>query len=368
MKIALVYDRVNKIGGAERILTALNELYPEAPLYTLVYDKKRAAWAQGFKIHTSFLQKIPFARVFHEFFPILPIFAFEQFDFKRFDIVISVTSTEAKAIITGPQTLHMSYILTPTRYLWSHYWDYFQNKFLRILSLPAISIVRIWDYFVSSRPDVLIAISKESARRISKYYRRSSKVIYPPVDIKKFKVESLKLKDKEDYFLIVSRLVDYKRIDIAIEACNKLKLPLKIVGTGLARKKLESLAGPTVTFLGNLTDVDLTHYYQNCGALLTPQEEDFGIVAVEALAHGKPVIAYGAGGIKEIIIKGKSGEFFYPQTKEALIAALEKFAKKTYSSHFCTREAERFSKEHFKQEFDLYIKEEWFRFNRDKKI
>ncbi len=363
MKIALVYDRVNKIGGAERILTALAEMYPEAPLYTLVYDKRRAPWASKFEIHTSFLQKLPFAKTYHEFFPILPVFAFEQLSLNAFDLVISVTSTEAKGIITPANTLHISYILTPTRYLWSHYWEYFQNKLLRYLSLPVVTLLRLWDYAAAQRPDTLVTISQTSARRIFKYYKRKAKVIYPPVDVNKFTITNFQFsKGKRGYFLVVSRLVDYKRIDIAIEACNRLELPLKIVGSGLAEMKLKKLAGPTIEFLGNLTDTELTLYYQNCRALLFPQEEDFGITAIEALACGKPVIAYRGGGATEFIKPGVTGELFYPQTVEALEGALEKFKQKTYSREFLRSQALRFSSERFKRQFGLLIKEEIERF------
>ena len=370
MKIALIYDRVNKIGGAERILTALAEMYPEAPLYTLVYDKRRAPWASKFEIHTSFLQKLPFAKTYHEFFPVLPVFAFEQLSLNAFDLVISVTSTEAKGIVTTDSTLHISYILTPTRYLWSHYWEYFQNKLLRYLSLPVVALLRLWDYAAAQRPDTLVTISQTSARRIFKYYKRKAQVIYPPVDTKKFVVGSRQLADKleNSYFLVVSRLVGYKRIEIAIAACNRLSLPLKIVGSGLAEMKLKKLAGPTIEFLGNLTDTELTLYYQNCRALLFPQEEDFGITAIEALACGKPVIAYRGGGATEFIKPGVTGELFYPQTVEALEGALEKFKQKTYSREFLRNQALKFSKERFKDQFKSLIEEEWERFRRFKSI
>ena len=391
MKIALVYDRVNKIGGAERILESLHEIYPRAPLFTLVYDDVGAPWAKSWQVKTSFLQHIPLARHYHEFFPVIPIFAFEQFDFSTYDIVISVTATEAKGIITGPATLHISYILTPTRYLWSHYKKYFTHKWLRRLSFPAISYLRLWDQIASQRPDVLVSISETVRQRIKKYYHRESQVIYPPVEIQKsthstssgqaIKIQSFnsfgltqdkfaqdrsdisKFKIKaEDYFLIVSRLVRYKRIDLAIEACNMLKLPLKIVGTGMEEGRLRKIAGSTVEFLGNLTDKELSGYYQNCRALLFPQEEDFGIVAVEALSFGKPVIAYKGGGVTEFIIEGKSGEFFHPDTPQALIDALEKSMNKTYSQDFCRKTYLKFSKSRFKREFGDFVKKKWEEF------
>lgn len=363
MKVALVYDRVNKIGGAERILTELHKLYPDAPLYTLVYNRQRAAWADTIHVVTSFLQNIPWARRYHEFFPVLPIFAFEQFDFSAFDIVISVTASEAKGIITSPHQLHISYILTPTRYLWSHYEDYFTNKWLRTLALPFISFLRSWDQIAANRPDVIVAISETCLKRIEKYYRRKAKVIYPPVDTQKYRRLNSKLRLIEaHYFLIVSRLVPYKKIDIAIEACNQLNLSLKIVGEGLDKHRLKKMAGPTIEFVSNLTDEQLIAYYQNCRCFLIPQEEDFGIAMVEALSAGKPVVAYRKGGATEVITEGITGEFFYPQTKEALVTTLEKFVKNTYSQALCQEIASNFSHERFAGEFNTLVNIEMKRF------
>lgn len=347
MKIALVYDRVNKIGGAERILTELFKLYPDAPLYTLVYDPEKAPWAKGKQIVTSFMQKIPFAPRYHEFFPVVPIFAFESFDFSEYDVVISITSTEAKGIITGPTTKHISYILTPTRYLWSHFHQYFSNTVLRMLALPIVTMLRTWDEVAAHRPDALLTISNTARTRIKKYYKRDAHVIYPPVEINRFSASST----SDDFYLIVSRLVAYKKIDIAIEACNRLGVPLKIVGDGLDRQRLEKLAGPTTTFLGNLTDEELNNYYQKCRAVLMPQEEDFGIVAVEALASGKPVVSFARGGVAEIIEPGITGEFFSLQTVDALVQTLEKVAKKTYSWQSCRKRAEAFAADHFRKKF-----------------
>lgn len=354
MKVALVYDHVNKIGGAERILEALHKIYPKAPLYTLVYDSEKAPWADKFKIIPSFLQKIPLAKSFHEFFPVIPVFAFENLNFNKFDLVISITSAEAKGIITGPETLHICYCLTPTRYLWSHYRDYFPNKFISTISAPVIAVMRLWDMIASKRPDKYIAISKHISQRILKYYCRNSYIIYPPVDLKKFNPKNDDKPGK--YFLVVSRLVKYKHIEIAINACNKLKLPLKIIGSGLEKSNLLKIAGSTIDFVGNLTDSQLISYYQNCRALIFPQEEDLGITAVEAQACGKPVIAYSSGGATEIIKDHKSGEFFCPQTDEALMEKLKVFDDKKYKSESCRKQAELFEELKFKKHFSKFIK------------
>src|ERR1035437_6994117 len=276
MKTALVYDRVNKWGGAERVLLALHKIFPEAPLYTSVLNIEKAPWAKVFDVKTSFLQNFPKASTSHEFYaPLMPI-AFEGFNFDQYDLVISVTSESAKGIITNPKTLHICYCLTPTRYLWSGYNDYFRSSVFRFLSKPVVSYLRFWDKIASQRPDEYIAISSEVKKRIKKYYGRDSEIIYPPLMLEVDSQSDLRVSG--DYFLVVSRLTNfYKRVDIAIKACNQLKLPLKIVGEGADFENLNRIAGPTVEFLGNLTDEKLSFYYKNCKALIFPGLEDFGL-------------------------------------------------------------------------------------------
>ncbi len=361
MKVALVYDHVNKIGGAERILILLHEIYPEAPLYTAVYNKSDAQWASVFKVTPSFMQYLPFAKSNHEFYPCLPIFAFEHFRFDSYDVIISVTSAEAKCIITSPNTLHICYLLTPTRFIWTHFTDYFKNPYLKTLGLPFVSAMRIWDQFVSRRPDKYVAISQTVAKRIEKYYNISPLIVYPGVDADSYRPLNMQKKSGK-YFLIVSRLVSYKRIDIAIEACNALQIPLVIIGKGKDYNALHSRAGRTILFVHSLTDDELISYYQNCRALIFPQEEDFGLTAVEALACGKPVIAFRSGGALEIISEGLTGEFFSPQTAEALIEVLKHFDEKKYAASACRNRSLRFSKNLFVKEFSQLVKEEWNRF------
>lgn len=358
MRVALVYDRVNKWGGAERLLLALHELFPEAPLYTSVYNSQKAPWAEVFIIKTSFLQNFPFASLHHELFAVLMPLVFESFSFDDYDLVISITSEAAKGIITKPKTLHICYCLTPTRYLWSGYEDYFRNGLFRKISLPIISYLRKWDKIAAQRPDAYIAISKEVQERIKKYYERDSVVVYPPIGLQstayslqqdKNSVVGRRLADS--YFLIVSRLVPYKRIDIAIEVFNKLKLPLKIVGGGSEEKRLRSLAGSTIEFLGNLTDEHLVSYYKDCRALIFPGREDFGLTAVEAQSFGKPVIAFRGAGAQETIIEGTTGMFFYPQTADSLIAAVNKFLEAKFDPDECIKQADKFTARRFKKEF-----------------
>jgi glycosyltransferase involved in cell wall biosynthesis len=350
VKIALVYDRVNKIGGAERVLETLHEIFPEAPLYTAVYNPETAPWAKKFKVIPSFLQKLPLAKSRHEVFPYFMPLAFESFDFDEYDVVISVTSEAAKGILTKPQTFHLCYCLTPTRYLWSGYKDYFRKPYFRFFSSPLVAYLKAWDKIACQRPDTYLAISENVKKRIKKYYHRNSEVIYPPLDLEKWKTVDSRQKT-ESYFLLVSRLVSYKKVNLVIEAFNQLGLPLKIVGKGIQETILKRKAKKNIEFLGQLTDKELLGYYQNCQALIFPQEEDFGLVPLEAQACGKPVIAFGGGGALETIIEGRTGEFFSPQTSEALVSKLQSFKATKYKPEACRQQAEKFGKEIFKKRF-----------------
>ncbi len=350
MKVALVYDRVNKWGGAERVLLVLHKLFPKASLYTSVYDKKKAPWASVFDVKTSFLQSFPFAN-HHEFYAVLMPIAFESFNFNEFDLVISVTSEAAKGIITKPQTKHICYCLTPTRYLWSGYAEYFKNPLLKFFSMPVVWYLKFWDKIACSRPDKFIAISKEVKTRIEKYYGRESAVVYPPAEIQNpIEIQNSE-KIKDDYFLIVSRLVSYKKIDLAIKAFNELKLSLKIVGVGSEEGSLKKIAGSTIEFLGNLTDKELVRYYSGCRALVFPGIEDFGLTILEAQSFGKPVIAFKGGGALETIIEGKTGIFFDESNVESLIKTIKQFSDLKINSNDCFKQAEKFSFNQFKRQF-----------------
>lgn len=359
MKVALVYDRINKWGGAERVLLALHKIWPNAPLFTSVYNSKTAPWAKEFKVASSFLQKFPLAKNNHEIYaPLMPL-AFESFNFNEYDIVVSVTSEAAKGIITNPKTLHICYCLTPTRYLWSGFENYFDSEIRKYLSEEIINHQREWDKIASTRPDLFVAISKTVKDRIKKYYSLESKVIYPPVKTKEFRILSNELKNKEKYFLVVSRLVKYKKVEMVIEVFNELGWNLKIIGTGREELNLRKRAKNNIAFLGQLTDSELLSYYQNCQAVIFPQEEDFGIVPLEAQACGRPVIAFWGGGAAETIIDKKTGLFFYPQTKFELKKALLIFEIRKFNSHNCRKQAEKFSEEKFIKEFKDYTKKQW---------
>jgi len=365
MKIALVYDRVNKIGGAERVLEALHEIWPEAPLYTAVYNPTTAPWAKKFQVIPSFLNKFPLAKKHHEAYPWLTPLAFESFAFSGYDVVISVTSAEAKGIITRPSTLHLCYCLTPTRYLWSGYEEYFRQPFLKFLSQPVITYLRRWDKIAAQRSDTFIAISKNVQKRIKKYYGRESEVIYPPVDVDKFPISNFQFPisnikhQPPGFFLVVSRLVGYKKVDLVIKAFNELNLPLKIVGVGNEMRRLRQMANSNIEFLGQLTDKELLNYYQRCEAVIFPQVEDFGLVPLEAQACGKPVIAFKGGGALETVIEKKTGTFFYPQTSTALIKKLKEFKINNYKPEDCRKNAEKFTKELFKKKFKQLVEENY---------
>lgn len=369
MKVALVYDRVNKWGGAERVLLALQKLFPNAPLYTSVYDKEKAPWANVFDIKTSFLQKIPFAATNHELFASLMPLSFESFNFDKYDLVISLSSEAAKGIVTKPGTAHICYCLTPTRYLWSGYEEYFPSDWVKLLSKPVISSLRKWDMAASKRPDTFIAISKEVQKRIRKYYQRESELVYPPATLSlagragpPVSLESPKSLPRREagkaqnagYYLVVSRLskfTKYKRVDIAVKAANELKIPLKIVGDGNLRKDLEKISGSTIEFLGSVRDRELVEYYKNCKALIFPGNEDLGLVMIEAQMYGKPVLAYKSGGALELVEDFKTGLFFNEQTQESLTAALKKFEKIKIDPKDCAENAGRFSFDNFKKDF-----------------
>jgi glycosyltransferase involved in cell wall biosynthesis len=353
-KVAIVYDRVNKWGGAERVLLALHEIFPEAPLYTSVYDPIGAPWAKAFsEIRTSFLQKFPFAKSNHEFLaPLMPL-AFESFDLTKFDLVISVTSEAAKGIRTKPGTLHICYCLTPTRYLWSHNYEYFKGLPFKGLTELLVNYLRKWDKVAAQRPDAMIAISTEVKNRIKKYYDRDSEIVFPPVNTILIRINRA---GERKYYLIVSRLVKHKRVDLAVEAFNMLGYPLIIIGTGREGKKLKRMAGNNIKFVDQVSEKDLAMYYNGAKALIMPQEEDFGIVAIEAQSYGVPVIAYKKGGAVDTVILGETGVFFVEQKPESLVEAIRKFEKLKFNDRILHSNAKRFSKELFKREFLDFVK------------
>jgi len=363
MNIAFVYDRVNKIGGAERMLLALHELWPDAPLFTSVFEPSRALWARPFRVIGTFLEYFPFAKTHHEWFALFMPFAFGSFSFDEYDVVLSVTSAEAKGIVTKPETLHICLCLTPTRYLWSGVDTYKLDtgfgvfhgiiKYILTLFLP---MLRDWDMVASQRPDMYIAISRRVEQRIRTYYgKKADIIIYPPVDTDFFRPAQIGTTSNQ-YYLIVSRLVPYKRIDIVIRACSSLHKKLIVIGDGVGKKYLEHIAGPEVTFIsGNLTDDELLRYYQHCRAFLFAGDEDFGITAVEAQSCGKPVIAYKESGISEIVVHGKTGIVFTQQSEQSLKGAILQFEAVKILPSECRKNALRFRKSVFQKAIQEFI-------------
>ncbi len=353
MKVALVYDRVNKWGGAERVLIALHEMFPSAPLYTSVYAKEKAQWSEVFpEVIPSFLQKIPFLHNKHEKIPFLMPLVFETINLSKYDLVITVTSESAKGVITGKNTLHVCYCLTPTRYLWSGYDEYFPSLFLKKITYPGVRYLRYWDRISAQRPDQMVAISQEVKKRIKKYYHRNSVVIHPPVETDKFFPTNIV---KKDFYLVVSRLVPYKKIDLAVKAFNQIGLPLVVIGTGSELAKLQHIAQKNIRFLGSVSDRKLAKYYNMSQALIFPQKEDFGLTAVEAQASGTPVIAYRGGGALDTVEHNKTGLFFKRQDVKSLIESVYQFQKMRFNKEVLLAKASHFSKEEFKRKMNNLI-------------
>lgn len=357
MKVALVHDWMNQIGGAEDVLETLVELFPDAPIYTSLYapDRMPPHW-QNWDIRTNFIDKLPFAhRKQQLYFPLYP-FSFEQHDLRGYDVVISNKSGFCHGVITGPETVHICYCLTPTRYVW-RYHQYAEQEQLgrltRLLLPPFLTPLRQWDRLAADRVDHFVAISQEVRRRIAKVYRRESVIIYPPVDTGRFAPCS----EVEDYYLLVGRLVPYRRIDILIEAFNRMKRPLRIAGSGRDRARLEALAGPTIEFLGYVPDKELPDLLAKCRAFMFPGEEDFGIAPLQAMAAGRPVIAYAAGGALETVIPGVTGTLFAEQSVAAIIDAVEGFDTDKIDPQRIRQHAEKFDAALFKQKILALVDE-----------
>lgn len=364
MKLALIYDRLNKIGGAEEILKSLHDLWPSSTWHTSLHNPKTAKFTSDWNVKSSILNNIPLINKKHEAIPYLMPYIFENFDFDDYDVVISISSAEAKGIITKPHTFHLNYCLTPTRYLWSHMEEYLassQYGLVKKIGAPIvgkiIKLMKTWDLVAAQRPDEMIAISEHVKKRVKKYYNRNIAVIYPPVDIDKFNTKSTIIPEEKNYFLTVSRLVPYKNTEFLIKIFNKTNKTLIIIGDGADRRRLQKMANKNIIFKRILDDNALVGYYQNCIAFLQANEEDFGITMVEAQAAGKPVIAVKKGGALEIITP-KTG-FLIEPTQDAFLQALDRVERIEVSQLECKRNASRFSKERFEKQFKKKLEELW---------
>lgn len=363
-KIALVHDYLLRLGGAERVLKVLHDMFPNAPIYTVVYDRDFTEFFLGdchnatcsALVHGSFFQKLPpfFRKRYKYFLPLVPS-AVEQLDFSDFDLVISSCSAFIKGIITRPDAIHICYCHTPTRFLWDWTHPYSKSSknkgIFGLLVRLTLHFLRFWDRQAAQRVDYFIANSKHVASRIKKYYGRDAKIIYPPVEMKHVKCET---RDTgQDYFLIVSQLRSYKQIDIAIEAFKKLRFPLIIIGAGDDKKRLLKIrdGAKNISLLGFLSDREVLGYYEKCRAFVFPGEEDFGMTMVEAMYFGKPVLALRRGGAKEIVLEGVTGEFFDDSHPIVLADGVRRINKNysNYDRDFIQNCAARFSPEKFKQ-------------------
>jgi glycosyltransferase involved in cell wall biosynthesis len=359
MRIALVHDWLNQVGGAEDVLENLVGLFPEAPVFTSIYwPEAMPSGYQGWDIHTTWLDSLPGAKRHHRLFlPLYPL-AFESLDLSQYDVVLSNKSGFCHGLITPPETLHICYCLSPTRYVW-RYHDYAQREgfgsLARFVMHPLLSRLRVWDRLAADRVDRFVAISSEIQRRIAKYYRRESEIIYPPVDTSRFAPAS----SYDDYFLVVGRQIPYKRIDLAIQACTQLGVPLKVSGSGRDHDRLMSMAGPTVEFLGRVPDDELPDLLAGCRAFLFPGAEDFGIAPVEAMAAGRPVIAYAYGGALDTVIEGVTGTLFPEQTVESLCDVLRRFDPDAYDPQKIRQHAGEFDVAIFRQKIADCVERTW---------
>lgn len=356
LKVAIVHDWLIG-GGAERVVYELHKLYPDAPIYT---SYATAQWRKRLdnKVITGFLQHWPFS-VLRKFIPILRIWWFSRLRLADYDLVISSSGAEAKGIRVPKGTLHINYCHAPTHYYWSRYDEYMEHPGFGALDPLArfglkffVGPLRKWDYKAAQRPDFIIANSTHTKNEIKKYYGREATVINPPVDIDRFaRVSS----DKRRGFLAGGRLTPYKRNDLAVQACTKLGLPLTVYGNGPDRKRLESMAGPTVTFTGFISDEAVAKLFASSEAFIFPLLDDFGVVGIEALAAGTPVIAYKAGGALDYVVEGKTGQFFDKQTVASLTKALQAFQPKRFDSVIIKKYAQQFSPEKFRNSVKNFV-------------
>lgn len=360
MKVAIVHDWLPYVGGAEYVIKAMLEIFPDANIYTSVYNKEKMGDFLGdARVYTSFIDKLPLARNHHQIYLNLMPLAFEQFDLRGYDVVISSSTCCAKAVLTDAKTLHICYCNTPMRYAWDLYFEYLDecsNPLKKAVVAVMMHKARKWDVLTANRVDYFIANSHNVARRIYKHYRRESEVIYPPVDTSPGTGAPYV---SGDYYLVLSRLVPYKRVDMAVEAFNKLGRPLVIAGDGPEMEKLKKMAKPNIRFVGRVSEAEKYRLYQECKAFVFPGEEDFGITPVEAQSFGKPVIAFGQGGALETVIDGVTGVHYHERTVDALINAVIRGEEINFDPDIIRKNAMKFDWEVFKKQLMKLVQEKY---------
>jgi glycosyltransferase involved in cell wall biosynthesis len=363
MKVAIVCDWLTGIGGAERVVLELHKMYPKAPIYTSQYSPGSIDGFEEATIKTTWLQTLPAG--LKKFLPVLRAWTFSHLDLSGYDLVISSTGAEAKAIKTGEKTTHISYMHSPTHYYWIRHDEYLSQpgfprgfNWLAKLSLKLlIGPLKRWDRRVSRRPDFIIANSNYTKDNIKRYYKREAEVIFPPVNVDGFKLARTSDASYRHGFVIAGRQVPYKRFDLAIVACNELKVPLIVIGDGPDHRRLEKLAGRQTTFLTNVSDGDMADHFRSSLGFIMPNADDFGIVAVEAMAAGTPVIAYQKGGSLDYLLPGKTGLFFDRQTPASLRSCLETALTKSFDYEAISEHAKQFSCEAFRKNMRQFIDE-----------
>lgn len=362
MKIALVHDYLSQDGGAERVLQAFHGLWPEAPIFVLFHDKEKIREFDGADIRESFIARLPFGkRRYQWYLPWMPL-ATERHNLHDFDVILSSTSAFAKGVITRPGTLHISYCHTPTRYLWTDTHEYIAdlkyNRAVKAVLPRLIHRLRLWDKMSADRVDHFIANSDTVRQRIHKYYRRDSDIVYPPVDTERFFIS----RSVGPYFVSGGRMVPYKRFDLLVAAFNRLKIPLKLYGDGPERGPLEKVARPNIEFLGKISEKEKADLLSGAQAFIHPQVEDLGITPIEAMASGRPVIAYGAGGVTETVIPGETGIFFHSQTWESILDAVIHFNASQWDPDAIREHARRFDTGRFKRRIKRYVEDRYEEF------
>jgi len=371
LKVAIVADWLTAKGGAERTILAIHDIFPNAPIFTTVYDKE--AMGSEFArldVRTSFLQKWPLAKKHRtKYIRMLPM-AIEDLDVSEFDVVISSSSAVGHGVITHHNQLHICYCHTPMRFCWDGCQEYIQNSNFNSKIKPFIpfllSDVRVWDYYSAGRVDKYIANSNYVQKRIKKYFKQDADVVYPPVETNRFRLSHDG--EKKDFFLLVSRMVEFKRVDIAIEACNTLKIPLKVVGTGPHIDHYAAMAGPTVDMMGYVPDKEVEALMREAKALIFPQVEDFGITPLEAMASGTPVIAFREGGALETVVDKKTGLFFDKPNKDSLVEVLKTFDEYSFSQKKLQEHANKFSYDRFCNEIRIYVEKSWGEFEKNRRV